>query len=714
MARPKKESRAEREARRKRQYSRQRSADTQEVGDPTITPANKRKGTVLRNACRNSLLKFNVLCFPNSTGLKPFGQVQLDSIKHDHDVIRHGGKVCKAEPRAFGKTSRTCNAALWGALYNYRRMIPVFSASMDKSKNQIMARWKTELLGNDLLYAMFPKMLWPFRHLGNVSQGARTQTHEGELTHLQWLSDRIVLPTIKGEKASGNILIALPLGSARGATHTLPDGTILRPDLLIFDDVQKDEDADNLNTIKKMEDLIDHTAMMLGGLSFTMSAIMNCTVRKIADLSETYLAKPGWRHVRYKMLEIPAKQEKTLWLGEYADIRRDYDPESPTDQRRAHKDAMAFYIKHRKAMDEGAVVTWEWAYAWGDDDPVEISAIQHAYNILIDLGEDVFASECQNEPMRDTGGLRILSPAEICLKQSGYERNVVPKECTTLTAFSDIHEQIHYWQVWAWEPNFTGYLIDYGTFPDQRRRYFQHDMLPLRLDRLFPGRDPAATIYAGLDAMIFGDAGLHYAGLLNREWVKTNGVPLRIAKFGIDANGAQQVPIMQFIRQKQVGTTMYPSFGMGIVAAKPPISRWKRPDRKPAVDEWIDRRETAGDPMGTLFDTNYWKTQFHKKLALEPGSQGALYLYKCEKPEQHRLVADHCYAERPKEVIFGSRIVYEFPQRFKGDNHYFDCATGNLVAASKCGIRSVDGPKPKKSLNLAELQRQRWAREGKV
>ena len=708
------------EALRKTVASQTTYASNAECGEPKLTAAQKRKGTVLRNATKNSLLKFNVLCFPNSTGLKPFGQVQLDSIAQDEHVIRHGGKVCKAEPRAYGKTSRTCNAALWGVLNAYRRMVPIFSASMDKSKNQIMARWKAELLGNQLLYWMYPYLIWPFRCLGNKTQGAASQTYRGELTHIAWNSDRIVLPTIDGQKASGNILVALPLGSARGATHSLPNGTILRPDLVIFDDVQKDEDADNQNTVKKLEDLIDHTAMMLGGHDITMSAIMNCTVRKTEDLSETYLNKPGWRHVRYKMLAERATYEKEFWLGKYADLRREYDPESPTDQRRAHKACLELYKKNFKMANEGAVVTWDWAYAWRDDDPVEISAIQHAYNILIDLGEDVFASECQNEPIRDTGGLTILKPSEMCVKQSGYQRGKVPKECKTITAFSDVHEQIHYWHVWAWEPNFTGYLIDYGTFPDQRRRYFQHDMLALRLDRLFPGRDIPATMIAGLEAMLFGYNPTNFRGLLQREYERTDGVPLRIEKMGIDANGEYSKNIKQFIRTKQVGSILYPSFGRGVRAAEPPISRWKRSNASSGREEWIDTKDTPGDPIGTTFDANFWKAQFHKKLALADGSQGSIRFFSAQRSDGkmdeqlHRLLADHCFAERPKEVICGTRVVYEFPQKFKGDNHYFDCAVGNLVAASKCGIRSVDGPAPKKSLNLAELQRKRWAREGRV
>ena len=701
------------EAARKLALSRNRTQANAEIGEPVITSAQRRKGTVLRNACKNSLLKFNILVFPNSTGLKPFGEVQRQSIAQDEETIRNGGKICRAEPRAFGKTSRTCNTALYAALYNLRRMIPVFSANMEKSKNQIMSRWKAELLGNELLYWMFPKVIWPFRKLGNKPQAAASQTYRGNLTHIKWTADRIVLPTIEGEKSSGNILIALPLKSCRGATHTLPDGTILRPELCIFDDVQNDEDAENPDTVRKMEELIDHTAMMLGGHSQTMSAIMNCTVRRAGDLSEVFLAKSSWRRVRFKMLAQPALREKELWLGNYAEIRKSYDAESPDDQRRAHLASLAFYQEHRAEMDEGAEVTWEWAYAWNDNEPVEISAIQHAYNILIDMGEDVFASECQNEPIRDTGGLVILKPSEIRAKGiTGYERNQFPRECTVLTSFVDVHPQILYWQVWAWEPNFTGYLIDYGTYPDQISRTFSHGMLPIRLERFHPGHDLEALTQAALETLLHGSPEHRQPGLLLREWIRGDGVAMKLKQCGVDANGEVAAAIKKFIRQSPHTSRLYPSFGHYGGATAAPISRWQQSKGRNLGPEWVHQKGQIGDPLGIIFDTNYWKTRFHRALSMAKGSKGELTIYKHEQPEHHRRISDAWTVEIPKEVIYNGRTVYEFPSKFKGDNHDFDVAVGNMVAASVCGITSL-ATKAKVKESMADKQRKRWQREGR-
>ena len=38
--------------------------------------------------------------------------------------------------------------------------------------------------------------------------------------------------------------------------------------------------------------------------------------------------------------------------------------------------------------------------------------------------------------------------------------------------FVDVQASLLFFVVTAWEEDFTGYILDYGTFPDQRRQYF--------------------------------------------------------------------------------------------------------------------------------------------------------------------------------------------------------------------------------------------------
>lgn len=54
--------------------------------------------------------------FVNSTGIKPYSEEQILSIKHSQQIFQKGGRVMKAEPRGFAKTSRSCNEGLLGVL----------------------------------------------------------------------------------------------------------------------------------------------------------------------------------------------------------------------------------------------------------------------------------------------------------------------------------------------------------------------------------------------------------------------------------------------------------------------------------------------------------------------------------------------------------------------------------------------------------------------
>jgi hypothetical protein len=51
-------------------------------------------------------------------------------------------------------------------------------------------------------------------------------------------------------------------------------------------------------------------------------------------------------------------------------------------------------------------------------------------------------------------------------------RGEVPIGCNRLMAFIDVQANLLFYVVAAWEDDFTGYVLDYGTFPDQTRPYF--------------------------------------------------------------------------------------------------------------------------------------------------------------------------------------------------------------------------------------------------
>jgi hypothetical protein len=52
---------------------------------------------------------------------------------------------------------------------------------------------------------------------------------------------------------------------------------------------------------------------------------------------------------------------------------------------------------------------------------------------------------------------------------NGHARGLeVPLGCSRLTMFVDVQGKALFYLVAAWEDDFTGYVIDYGTEPDQK------------------------------------------------------------------------------------------------------------------------------------------------------------------------------------------------------------------------------------------------------
>jgi len=77
------------------------------------------------------------------------------------------------------------------------------------------------------------------------------------------------------------------------------------------------------------------------------------------------------------------------------------------------------------------------------------------------------------------------------------ERGVLSIGWKLLTAFVDIQQKLLFYMVVGWEDDFTGYVVDYGSYPDQKRSYFT-----LRDARLTLATSAEGT---GLEGSIFLD-----------------------------------------------------------------------------------------------------------------------------------------------------------------------------------------------------------------
>jgi len=86
-----------------------------------------------------------------------------------------------------------------------------------------------------------------------------------------------------------------------------------------------------------------------------------------------------------------------------------------------------------------------------------------------------------------------------------------------------------------------------------------------------------------------------------------------------------------------------------------------------------------------IYDTNWWKSFTHARLAVSMGDHGCLSTFG-NQSETHRMFAEQVTAEYFIKTEGRGRTVDEWKARpEQPDNHWLDCLVGTAVAASMQG-----------------------------
>jgi len=621
----------------------------------------------------------------------------LKVVARIEQAVLHGGLFALAMPRGSGKTSLGERGCIWAILYGHRRFVCLIGSDEGYAAG-MLDTIKTELESNDLLLEDFPEAVYPVRCLEGIANRCAGQLFQGQRTHIEWTAKEIVLPTIPASRASGAILkVAGITGRIRGMKHQTADGDSIRPDLVILDDPQTDESARSLSQCQARESILAGAVLGLAGPGKKISGIMPCTVIKPGDMADRILdrdAHPEWNGERCKML-YSFPQDQKLW-DRYAQIRAE-----SLRMGGDGSEATEFYREHRAEMDAGAEVAWPERH-----NPDEISAIQHAINLKL-RDEATFWAEYQNAPLVEQAGeTEMLDADEVAGKTNGRRRGEVPVKCEHLTAFIDVQQKVLFYVVAAWQPDFTGYVVDYGTYPEQNRSYFTVREVERTLRRVHQGMGVEGAIYAGLEALT-GD-------VLGREWPRDDGAVMRIGLCLVD-QGWQTDVVHQFCRQSEHAAVLMPARGHGVTASQKPISEYDRHRGDRIGHHWWMPSVTRKRALRHVeIDTNYWKSFVHERLATAMGDAGCLSIFG-RKAVQHRLFAEHLTAEYRVRTEGRGRTVDEWKlPAHKPDNHWLDCLVGCAAGASIQGAvlfgAAFEPQGERKRLKLSGIQRRRGPR----
>lgn len=635
---------------------------------------------------------FRVFCesyFPK-TCFRPWSEDLRRVLNKMELTSRHAGLFAFAMPRSTGKTTLTKLLALWSILNGYHNFVMIVAANEDTAVKRLFYNLKKMLFNSELLLQDYPEVVYPILCLQNKAAKAKGQHIDGKPTNIEWSADRAVMPIVEGSLCCEAVIKAAGINSAnlRGEHYDRCDGTTIRPSLVILDDPQTRETARSPMQTEERMRIINGDVMGMAESETPIAVLCPCTVIYRGDLADQLLdheKNPAWKGEKTQLVyHWPCEEGHRKWL-EYNEVRS-IELLNGGDG----SESNVFYKTHRDLMDRDAVVSWPEC-----KDKGELSALQHAYNLRFRVGEEAFAAEYQNDPL-ETSSCAVLTANLVASKLNRLPRGSVPQKCQYVTAFVDMHKEILYWVVSAWQQDFGGGPIDYGTYPGQPLRYFAQNNPPMKMQDIHGGMVEQAWIQAGLTQCV--------EQLLARTFLREDGAEMRIGRLLIDAGWSTDI-VKTFVRRHpQAGSIVQASFGRGIKASDAPMAKWPKKPGQLVGDHWVIEPAKSGDRAVTI-DTNHWKSFAASRLASPVGTPGGWELFGSD-PREHQLFADHCVAEEPVEVTAKERTVFEWKWKpGRPDNHWWDSLIGSAIAGSMLGAtpQGVERPTAKPRQSLAEL-----------
>lgn len=619
--------------------------------------------------------------FTTSTGLKPLGPVQIDSTHHSQIIIQKGGRIVKAEPRGFGKTSRSCNEFLLGVFQGYIKYGLIICSTIEKAEEIILSTI-TEILENPHLARLYPREIAAFTHAEANPRKAEMQTYQGEFTHISFNTGLIRFPILPDCASAAAVINIRTKKNVRGIYFTDRSGpyagTRRRPSHVLLDDIQTDEEAENPKTAAKIIKLIKKSILRSGGHSKRLAAIMTCTPIAPEDVSHHFLLKEPWQHVIYQMLKSRSNRED-LWFGEYSNRITNFDRTVPGSQIKAALHALEFYKEHQAEMDEGAEAAWEWCYEYLDEPQLEISAIQHAYNIMILEGMEVFESECQCNVMSTErhDDITYCTAEQITSNINHLPRKMMAVEDRFIVTHIDLgYDYLTY--VTMSSPSWLeAKVIDYGTYPSFPHRFGKgktsntlrkvYPDIPIPEDRLTKAVQDLTN------------------QLAQTVYVREDGVQLKHNIILVD-EGRFNPYVHKAIRMS-VFNNIHPAHGTGINARDKGIEAKHYSEGCSKYHHCVLMPTPDRTLMKLVVDANYMKCQVHLGFSREPGTSGSITLFKEEFPSQHVMIGEHCTAETPSWDIDprtdNRTVVWSDTGR---DNEFFDNLYNCLAAFAMLGV----------------------------
>lgn len=649
------------ESRRVNAINNAKRSAAQEIGplSPVADPSRRQR-------CSENNLLFAETYFA-ATFYLPWAPYQRAMMDRFQAVILTGGRECHAVRRGGLKSTCARVSTLWAVVNGHRRF-PVLVGATDDKANEHRENFFALMASSETLLQDYPELA-PL--LLKWRQPKRQFRLGGRLlaVHPKDTRGRIVFPDIH-EALSCEAHIApysVNATDVSGLSYVDRFGVTIRPDLLVFDDVQTPQSAKSPLMTEEREEHITKTFCGLAGLGEKLAAIMVCTVREHQDLTERFLDRkrhPDWYGKVYpSVIRMPDKMD--LWDAYAVKLGQGSSPEEGKSL------AQEFYLQNRSLMDEGGVVAWE-----HDKLPDEISALQSLMTVRA-LDPSFFRCEIQQEGLVpvNTSGVK-LDAQTLLTRLSGLRRGEIPEQSSYLTAFIDSSDQVLWWMVVAFAKDFSGWIVDYGTWPDQRRPVFYKSDLSARISDGLPGgswEEAFVLAHNQLEEWLFRE--YPELDLVLKDW----------------SDGGQKPRVESQVMASRNRNRIRPSKGFAPKPSRKPVHLWGDANRdKHNGSYWVEKRSET--PVHVQYDTNQWKSHAARRLLTTLGAPSSVSLPGSDE-RANRMLAEHFTAENPKQIVYDGAAGVAWELIVGRDNDWWDCFVGCCVGASILGC-GISGEKP--------------------
>jgi len=255
-----------------------------------------------------------------------------------------GEKIALASPRGSAKSTVASTAQiLWNICNSYKKYILLIKDTYEQASLDLLGI-KEELEENPIIHRDF-----------------------GDLVGNPWGKDQIV---------SSNDIMVQALGSGmkiRGRRYREK-----RPDLVILDDIENDENTNTPEQRNKLENWFNKAVMKVGTPETDFFYIG--TILHYDSLLSKILVRAGWKGTKYQAV-ISWATDQMLW-DSWREIYTNIDDKEHIEK------ADKFYLENEEDLLKGVHVQWP-----------EGQSYYYLMKTLVDEGRGSFDSEYQNEPI---------------------------------------------------------------------------------------------------------------------------------------------------------------------------------------------------------------------------------------------------------------------------------------------------------------------------